>query len=66
MGIDFNVILQVGLFGIAIAILHTILKKSDREEYAQILVLLGMIVVMFTVVRWVSELFQSLRTMFQF
>lgn len=66
MGINYTVILQVAAFGFVVAILHTILEKSDREEYAQVLVLLGVIVVMFTVIRWMNELFNSIRAMFQF
>lgn len=66
MGINYTVILQVAVFGFVVAILHKILDKSGREEYAQVLVLLGVIVVMFTVIRWVSELFDTIRTLFQF
>jgi stage III sporulation protein AC len=66
MGINYTVIFQVAVFGFVIAILHKILEKSGREEYAQVLVLLGIIVVMFTVIRWINELFSAIRTMFQF
>lgn len=66
MGINYTVILQVAVFGFVVAILHKILDKSGREEYAQVLVLLGVVVVMFTVIRWVSELFDTIRTLFQF
>lgn len=66
MGINYAVILQVAVFGLIVAILHTILEKSGREEYAQVLVLLGVIVVMFTVIRWMNELFSTIRAMFQF
>ncbi len=66
MGINYTVILQVAVFGFVVAILHKILDKSGREEYAQVLVLLGVVVVMFTVIRWVSELFDAIRTLFQF
>ncbi len=65
-GINYLVILQVAVFGFVIAILHSILENSGREEYAQLLVLLGVIVVMFTVIRWMNELFSSIRAMFQF
>ncbi|NLY54780.1 MAG: stage III sporulation protein AC [Firmicutes bacterium] len=66
MGINYSVILQVAVFGFVVAILHKILEKSGREEYAQVLVLLGVIVVMFTVIRWMNELFFTIRAMFQF
>ncbi len=66
MGINYAVILQVAVFGLIVAVLHTILEKSGREEYAQVLVLLGVIVVMFTVIRWMNELFSTIRAMFQF
>ncbi|MGI6357344.1 MAG: stage III sporulation protein AC [Bacillota bacterium] len=66
MGINYTVILQVAVFGFVVAILHKILDKSGREEYAQVLTLLGVIVIMFTVIRWVSELFDSIRTLFLF
>ncbi|HBK86631.1 MAG TPA: stage III sporulation protein AC [Firmicutes bacterium] len=66
MGINYAVILQVAVFGLIVAVLHTILEKSGREEYAQVLVLLGVIVVMFTVIRWMNDLFSTIRAMFQF
>ncbi len=66
MGINYTVILQVAVFGFVVAILHKILDKSGREEYAQVLTLLGVIIIMFTVIRWVSELFDTIRTLFLF
>mgnify|MGYP000855907523 CR=1 FL=1 len=66
MGINYAVILQVAVFGLIVAVLHTILEKSGREEYAQVLVLLGVIVVMFTVIRWMNDLLSTIRAMFQF
>lgn len=66
MDIDYSVILQVAVFGFVVAILHKVLEKSGREEYAQVLVLLGVIVVMFTVIRLMNELFSSIKAMFFF
>lgn len=64
--VNYNVILQVAVFGFVVAILHKILEKSGREEFAHVLVLMGVIVVMFTVIRWINDLFATIRTMFHF
>lgn len=66
MGINYSIILQVAVFGFVVAILHKILDKSGREEYAQVLVLLGVIVVMFKVISVINDLFSTIRTMFMF
>ncbi len=66
MSINYSIILQVAVFGFVVAILHKILDKSGREEYAQVLVLLGVIVVMFRVISVINDLFSTIRTMFMF
>ncbi len=62
---DIDLIFKVAGIGILISILGSILKQSNKEEYAQILTLVGVIIVFTVVIQLIGQLFASVRTVFK-
>jgi len=64
MGID--LIFRIAAIGILVSILNAVLNKSGREEQAMMTSLAGLIVVLMMVIKEIVNLFDTVRTMFQF
>ncbi|MCG8512882.1 MAG: stage III sporulation protein AC [Halanaerobiales bacterium] len=63
---DFNLIFKIAGIGIFISIINMVLKQADKEEQAQMLTLVGVILVLMVVIQLISELFNDVRSVFQF
>lgn len=62
MGI--TIIFKIAAVGIIVTILSQVLKHSGREEQSFLLSLAGLIIVLFWIVPYISELFETMETMF--
>lgn len=62
MGI--SIIFKIAAVGIIVTILNQVLKHSGREEQAFLLSLAGLIIVMFWIVPYISQLFETMETLF--
>jgi stage III sporulation protein AC len=58
------IIFKIAGVGIVVAVLGQILKHSGREEQAFLLSLAGLILVLFWIVPSISELFETMETLF--
>ncbi len=63
---DINLIFKIAGIGIFISIINIVLKQADKEEQAQMLTLVGVIVVLMIVIQLIGELFNDVRTVFKF
>lgn len=61
---NIDLIFKIAGLGILISILHMVLKQSNREEYAQLLTLVGVIIVFMAVIKLIGELFDSVKGVF--
>ncbi len=61
---DVSVILKIAAVGLLTAVVNQILKKADKDEIATLTTLAGLVIVLLMVVNMVSELFETLRTLF--
>ncbi|MBX6377778.1 MAG: stage III sporulation protein AC [Clostridia bacterium] len=59
-------ILQIAGVGILVAVIFSVLKQAGRDDMAWLVSLGGVIVVLWTVIRLINDLFQTVRTMFLF
>ena len=59
-----TIIFKIAAVGIVVTVLSQVLKHSGREEQAFLLSLAGLIIVLFWIVPSISELFQTLETLF--
>ncbi len=63
---DINLIFKIAGIGIFISIINIVLKQADKEEQAQMLTLVGVIIVLMIVIQLIGELFNDVRTVFKF
>ncbi|MGF0063787.1 stage III sporulation protein AC [Lachnospiraceae bacterium SGI.085] len=62
MGI--TIIFKIAAVGIIVTVLSQVLKHSGREEHAFLLSFAGLIIVLFWIVPYISELFETMETLF--
>ena len=59
-----SIIFKIAAIGIVITVLGQVLKHSGREEHAFLLSLAGLIIVLFWIVPYISQLFETMETLF--
>ncbi len=64
--LDINLIFRIAGIGIFISIINMVLKQADKEEQAQMLTLVGVILVLMVVIQLINELFETVRSVFRF
>jgi stage III sporulation protein AC len=62
--VDIQVIFQIAAVGILVAVLNQVLKSAGRDEQAMLTTLAGLLVVLFWVIQYISQLFTSVRQVF--
>ena len=62
MDVDF--IFQVAGIGIIVAVLNQLLQRSGRDDQAMMTTLAGVIIVLSIVIKEISTLFETVRTLF--
>lgn len=61
---NIGILFQIAAVGIIVTVICQILKKSDREDIATIVSLVGIIIVLTVVVQMVGELFDAILRIF--
>ena len=61
-----DLIFKIAAIGVLISILNVVLNKSGREDIAMLTTLAGITVVLLMVAKQISDLFQTVKTMFRF
>ena len=59
-----TIIFKIAAVGIVVTVLSQVLKHSGREEQAFLLRLAGLIIVLLWIVPYISELFETMETLF--
>ena len=59
-----NVIFRIAAVGILVSVLCQVLKHSGREEHAFLTSLAGLIIVLFWIVPYIYELFETMQSLF--
>ena len=62
---DVSLIFKIAAVGILVSILSQVLKHSGREEQAFLTSLAGLILVLFWIVPYIYELFETIKRLFQ-
>ncbi len=62
MGID--LLFKIAAIGILVAVLHQVLVRAGREDQAMMTTLAGLVIVLTLVIKEISTLFETVRTMF--
>lgn len=61
---DISIIFKIAAVGIIVTIICQVLKKSDRDDMATIVSLVGLIIVLAVVVSMIAELFTQIKELF--
>jgi stage III sporulation protein AC len=59
-----ELIFKIAAIGILVSVLHQVLVRAGREDQAMLTTLTGLIVVLSMVIKEISNLFNSVKTMF--
>lgn len=62
---DINVVFQIAAVGILVAVLNLVLNRAGREEQAMMTSLAGLLVVLFWIIQYVSQLFTTVQELFK-
>ncbi len=63
---DIDLVFKIAAVGIIVSILNQVLSRSGREEQATMTTLAGLVVVLMMVARKIAELFELVKTLFEF
>lgn len=61
---DVSLIFRIAAVGILVSVISQILKHSGREEHAFLTSLAGLILVLFWIVPYIYELFETIKKLF--
>lgn len=61
---DINLIFRIAAVGILVSVVGQVLKHSGREELAFLTSLAGLVLVLFWIVPYISELFNAIKSLF--
>lgn len=61
---DVDIIFKIAAIGILTAVISQILKNSGKEDIATLATLAGVVIVLLMVINMISNLFDSLKTIF--
>ncbi|WP_105618133.1 stage III sporulation protein AC [Vallitalea okinawensis] len=62
---DIEIVFQIAAVGIVLAALNMVLQNSGKKELAMLTSLAGIVVVLFWVLQYISDLFNTVQTLFQ-
>ena len=61
---DIELLFKIAGIGILVAVLHQVLVRAGREEQAMMTTLAGLVIVLTMVIKEISTLFNTVRTIF--
>ena len=66
VSMEIDLIFKIAAIGIIVSILNQVLARSGREEQATMTSLAGLVVVLMMLANKIAELFDLVKTLFQF
>ena len=61
---EIDLLFKIAAIGILVAVLHQVLVRAGREDQAMMTTLAGVVIVLTLVIKEISTLFDTVRTMF--
>ncbi len=62
---DVQLLFKIAAIGIIVAVLHQVLVRAGREDQAMMTTLTGLVIVLAMVVKEISDLFNTVKTLFE-
>ena len=63
---EVDLIFEIAAIGIIVAVMNQVLSRSDKGEYAMLITLAGIILVVIMVIPHIEELFSDVRDILDF
>ena len=63
---DIILVFKIAAIGISVAVVHQVLSKSGRDEYAMLTALAGVLAVVMMLLPYLSELISQLKDLIDF
>ncbi len=63
---ELDLIFRIAGIGIIVTALNLLLKKSERDEYAMMITIAGVVVVLAMIINEIADLFETIKTVFGF
>lgn len=63
---DVEIIFKIAGIGILITVIVQLLKKSDRDDIATMVIIAGLIIVLTLVVNMIGDFFETVKNIFNF
>ncbi|MGN0823228.1 MAG: stage III sporulation protein AC [Candidatus Gallimonas sp.] len=61
---DISIIFKIAAIGIIVTIVCQVLKKSDRDDIATVVSIVGLVLVLTVTVTMIGDLFETIKTIF--
>ena len=62
---DISLLFKIAAIGILVAVLYQVLVRAGREDQAMMTTLTGIVIVLMLVITQISNLFETVRTVFK-
>ena len=62
---DIQIVFKIAAVGILVAVVGQVLTRAGRDDMAMLTTLAGLVVVLFWVIQYVSDLFETIKTLFE-
>ena len=62
---DISIVFKIAAVGIIVAVLNQLLIKAGKDEQAMLTTLAGLVVVLYWIIEYISQLFNTIQTLFQ-
>lgn len=63
---EVDLIFKLAALGILVSVLNMLLSRSGRDDYGLLVTLAGLLISLFVIIQKVSELFETIRILFEF
>ncbi|VYU62536.1 stage III sporulation protein AC [Clostridium tertium] len=64
--LDISILFKIGAMGVLLIVIDKVLKASGKDDIAVITNIAGIVIILITVIGLITDLFNSVRTMFMF
>lgn len=62
---EVNIIFKIAAVGILVSVISQVLKHSGREEHAFLTSLAGLILVLYWILPYIADLFETMKKLFE-
>lgn len=62
---DINIVFKIAAVGILVSVINQVLSKAGRDEQAMLTTLAGLVVVLYWIIQYISDLFSQVETLFR-